>query len=69
MGKNLKVPERFLLKYKSLVHRYAEHDRNCGMNPNNMTSLYDWCTCGYSEDIKELQNIAKEIEIIDDKMP
>ena len=56
------VPEEFLLKYRKFAERYAYHDRDCNMHPQNMSSIYDFCDCGYSDTIKELQRLQVEIK-------
>ena len=61
--RTLIVPEEFILKYRELVQRYASHDRNCGMHPQNLMSLNDFCDCGYSERIHELQRMQSSIKI------
>jgi len=65
--RTLIVSEEFILKYRELVHRYADHDRNCGMHPQNLMSLNDFCDCGYASKIRELQRLQSNIKILGDE--
>jgi hypothetical protein len=52
------VEEPFLQEYLRMFTRYSKHHSNCDLVSYRGDNT-DMCTCGYSQDIKNLQILEK----------